>query len=244
MTRSSFVVRTIGLGLLLTGSFACGEAPPPKPPETPAVIDAGETAPAPAEMDAGSAATTPAPETTPPPAPPPVLALPSAAAKVKVKTTKDFDLEVKSDGTVNSGGKPAAKIAGMELQDAAGKTQLKVDAEGTITTGEGAPYAKFDGDTLTTNTGAKYAIGDDGAVKNTPEKGAEKSIGKATDVGSAKRSTLLAVAFVTWGTKAPQPKAAPAAAEKKPADAKAEAKPAEKKPAEPKAADPKAAPKK
>src|SRR4051794_32274558 len=110
MTRSSFAVRTIGLGLLLAGNFACGgEAPPAKPPETPSTsIDAGET-PAPAtEADAGTTAT---PAATPEPAPAPapaVLALPAAAAKLKVKTTKDFELEVKSDGTVNSGGKATA----------------------------------------------------------------------------------------------------------------------------------------
>jgi hypothetical protein len=244
MTRSSFVIRTIGLGLLLAGNYACGgDAPPAKLPETPSVPDAGETvAPTATETpDAGSATATPEPTPAPPPAPA-ALALPSASAKLKVKTTKDFDVELKSDGTVNSGGKAAAKITGMELQDPAGKTQLKVDADGNITTGDGGPYAKFEGDTLATNTGAKWAIGDDGAFKATPEKGAEKSVGKATDVGTAKRSALLAVAFVTWGTKAPQPKAA-AATPAKPGDKPAD-KPADKKPADKPAAPAKPAPKK
>ena len=176
------------------------------------MADGGETPPAPAapEADAGAPTSTTAPETPAPAPAPAALALPSASAKVKGKTTKDIDIELKSDGTVNSSGNPAAKITGMELQDPAGKTQLKVESDGTITTADGAAYAKFDGDTLTTNTGVKYAIADDGSLMNTPEKGAEKSVGKATDVGSAKRSALLAVAFMTWGTKAPQPKIAAA----------------------------------
>lgn len=209
MTRSSFVIRTIGLGLLLAGSYACGgEAPPPKPPETtPTTEDAGE--PTTETVDAGAqAAEADAGAATPPPAPP-ALALPASAAKVKVKTSKDFDLEIKADGTVNSGGKAAAKISGMELHDATGKTQLKVDSDGNITTADGASYAKFDGDTLVTNTGAKWMIADDGAFKSA-DKGAEKSVGKTTDVGPAKRAAILAVAFMTWGTKAPQPKATPA----------------------------------
>jgi hypothetical protein len=226
--RSSFVIRTIGLGLLLSGSYACGgEAPPAKEPEvTPPAVDAAAEAPAPAaEVDAGATAA-PA-EPTPPPAPA-ALALPSGAAKLKFKTTKEFDVELKSDGSVNVGGKPAAKVTGMELQDPAGKTQLKVDNDGNITTGEGASYAKFDGDTLVANTGAKYAIADDGSLQNTPEKGAAKSLGKTTDVGPAKRSALLTVAFVMWGTKAPQP-AAPKAAAAKAGEKPAAAKPAPKK---------------
>lgn len=235
MTRSSLVIKSFGLGLLLAGSVACGDKPPAKEPEAPApsAIDAGEPAPSSAvETPAAPVAAAPAPEAAPAPAAPAALALPTASAKLKFKTTKDFDLELKSDGTVNNGGKAAAKISGNELQDAAGKTQLKVDTDGTITTADGGAYAKFEGDTLATNTGAKWAIGEDGAFQSTPEKGAAKSVGKTTDVGSAKRSALLAAAFVTWGTKAPQPAAAKTAtADKKPAD-KAAAASADKKPAE------------
>lgn len=212
MIRSSFLVKSLGLGLLLAGSFACGDKPPAKEPESvPApTVDAGDPLPtSDIATPAPVAAATPEPAA---PAAPTGLALPASAAKLKFKTTKDFDLEVKADGSVNNAGKLAAKISGNELQDAAGKSQLKVDSDGTITTSDGAAYAKFDGDTLATNTGVKYAIGDDGALQNTPEKGTAKSVGKTTDVGSAKRSALLAVAFVTWGTKAPQPAAAKTAA--------------------------------
>jgi hypothetical protein len=246
MIRSSFVAKGIGLGLIILGSIACGEKPPPKPPEAEttsptSMTDGGETA-APttteshADAGAGGAAVT---ETPPPPAAPAKLDLPAAAAKLKFKAKKDYDLELKSDGTVNSGGKPAAKIMGMELQDPAGKTQLKVDADGTITTGDGGAYAKFEGDDLVSLVGAKYSIGDDGAIGSTDEKGKKTAMGKAEGVGSAKRAALLAVAFTMWGTKAPAPPPGKATAEKKPGEkpGAAEKKPAEKKPAEKKPAE-------
>ncbi len=92
--------------------------------------------------DGGAGGDATEPKTPPAPA---ALALPSASAKLKFKTTKPFDLELKSDGALSSGGKPAAKISGMELQDAGGKGQLKVDSDGTVTTADGAAYAKFSG---------------------------------------------------------------------------------------------------
>ncbi len=212
MIRSSFVLG-IGLGLVMLGSVACGDKPPPQVPEvTPPAEDAGAE-PTSTSTASEAAAPAAAAEAPPPPAPA-TLELPSAAAKLKFKSRKDFDLEVKSDGTVNNGGKPAAKIAGMELQDKDGKTQLKVDADGTITTGEGAAYAKFDGDELASLTGAKYAIGDDGALSSTDEKGKKTALGKTEGVGTAKKASLLTVAFMMWGTKAPAPVTAAAAAKK------------------------------
>jgi hypothetical protein len=120
---------------------------------------------------------------------------------------------------VNSGGKAVAKITAMELQDPAGKTQLKVDSDGTITTGEGGAYGKFDGDDLTSGT-AKWSIGDDGAVSSTDDKGKKTSVGKADGVGTAKKSALLSAAFVIWGMKAPGAAAAKPATPAKPADPK------------------------
>lgn len=238
MIRSSFVAKGIGLSLIVLGSIACGEKPPAKEPEPTmpsSAMDAGETATptstteSHADAGAAAAATAAPTETAPPPAAA-KLELPAAAAKLKFKMKKDFDVELKSDGSVMSGGKPAAKIMGMELQDPGGKTQLKVDADGTITTGDGAAYAKFEGDDLASLAGAKYSIADDGTLNSTDEKGKKASMGKAEGVGSAKRAALLSVAFVMWGTKAPAPPAGKAEA-KKPA-APAEKKPAEKKPAE------------
>ena len=219
MTRSSLAATTLALGLIVFGSVACGDKPPPKPPEsTPSSdTDGGGSSTSSSDTDGGASTASTGGDTKPaggetPPAAPAALALPSASAKIKFKAKKDFDLELKSDGTLNSGGKAAAKLTGMELQTPDGKSQLKVDGDGNITTADGAAYAKFDGDDLTAQNSAKYSIGDDGAVTMTNEKGTKSNMGKADGVGSAKRAALLSVAFMMWGTKAP---AAPAG--KKPA---------------------------
>jgi hypothetical protein len=209
MTRSSLAATTLALGLIVFGSVACGDKPPPKPPEsTPSSdTDGGGASTSSSDTDGGATTAstgggdTKGAET--PPAAPAGLALPSASAKIKFKAKKDFDLELKSDGTLNSGGKAAAKLTGMELQTPDGKSQLKVDGDGNITTADGAAYAKFDGDDLTAQNSAKYSIGDDGALTMTNEKGTKSNMGKADGVGSAKRASLLSVAFVMWGTKAP-----------------------------------------
>ncbi len=205
MTRSSFVVRTLGIGIFLLGTVACGDMPPPKPPETTpnAEVDSGDplaTSSGGEAMDGG----VPVADSTPPA--PAALALPSAAAKLKVEGKKKLDVEIKSDGTVNNAGKMAAKISGMELAGPDGKTALKVDGDGNIATADGAPYAKFEGDDLTTQTSTRWSIGDDGALSSTDDKGKKTAMGKSEGVGSAKRASLLAVAFISWGMKAPAPK--------------------------------------
>lgn len=220
------------------GSIGCG-GEPPKAPETPATeLDAGSepTATTTPAVESHDAAATPAvAETAPPPAPPApaALALPSGSAKLKVKSKKDFDIELKSDGTVNSGGKAVAKVSGMEIQDPAGKTQLKVDSDGNVTTSEGGAYAKFDGDDLTSGS-SKWSIGDDGAFSSTDDKGKKSALGKTEGVGTAKKSALVATAFVVWGLKSPGAAKAnkPAASDKPAAGEKpaAEKKPADKKP--------------
>lgn len=231
MIRSSFAAKGIGLCLIVLGSIACGDKPPPKPPETtPSSEDggAGETK-AEGSADAGGGGTETAAKPEEKPAAPAALPMPTAAAKLTFKTKAAYTVEVKSDGAVTSGGKPAAKVMGMELQDDKGKTALKVDGD-NIANAEGGPYAKFEGDDLVALNGVKYNIGDDGALSSTDDKGKKAALGKSEGVGAAKRTALLAVAFVMWGQKAP---AAPAgkADPKKPGDKPAGDKPAEKKPA-------------
>jgi hypothetical protein len=227
MTRSSFA---LALSLFVFGNLACGDKPPPKPPETtPSTDTDGGDSPKTSSTDSDGGAggdSKPSTDTTPPPAPA-ALALPTAAAKLKFKAKKDFDLEVKSDGAVNNGGKPFAKITGMELQGPDGKGQLKVDGDGNITTAEGGAYAKFDGDDLAAQNNTKYSIGEDGALSSTNDKGTKTAMGKSEGVGTAKRAALLSVAFALWGTKAP---AAPAA---KPAGKTPGEKPAGKTPGKP-----------
>lgn len=209
MTR--LVLQTLGLGTLIAFAVACGDnKPPPKEPEQTSMSDdAGATA---SDMPSDPAPTAAA-EPAPPPAPK-ALDLPSGSAKLKFKTTKAFDLEVKSDGTVNNAGKATAKISGMELSSTDGKSGLKVDSEGNIMTATGDTYAKFEGDDLTTQTMAKWSIGEDGALTQTDDKGKKTNLGKADGVGTAKRATLLAAAYSAWGMKAPAPKAAKAAGAK------------------------------
>lgn len=153
---------------------------------------------------------------TPPPAKPAALDLPAASAKLKVKIKgKDTEIEIKNDGTVNTAGKPTHKIAGMELQDKDGKGLLKADADGNVTqSGDSSPYGKFEGDDLTMLDTSKLSVGDDG-VSQTDAKGKKTALGKAEGVGSAKKATLMVVAFNLWGAKPP---AAPKGA--KPADTK------------------------
>jgi hypothetical protein len=216
MTRSSLAAISLALGLFVFGGVACGDKPPTKTPEsTPSASDdAGSSTSSSGDTDGGAGGSTDTKASDTAPAAPAGLALPSASAKLKFKSKKDFDVELKSDGTVNSGGKAAGKIAGMELQGPDGKSQLKVDADGNITTADGGAYAKFDGDDLTAMNSAKYSIGDDGAINLTNEKGSKSSMGKADGVGTAKRAALLSVAFVMWGMKPP----AAAGGKAKPAD--------------------------
>lgn len=234
MTRSSSALLSLGFGLILSALVACGgDNPEPKVPETtpPAAdTDAGAPAATSDAKDPAATASAEKPADPPPPPPPPTLALPSASAKLKFKTAKAFDVEVKSDGSVMSGGKAAAKIAGMELQDKDGKAALKVADDGAVTTATGDAYGKFDGDMFTTNTNVKYDIADDGAMSSTDDKGKKTSLGKTEGVGSAKRSSLLAAAYAMWGMKAPAaPAAKPAAGAAKPAAKPAAAKPPAKK---------------
>jgi hypothetical protein len=225
MTRSSSV-KTLGLCLFLASTYACGDnKPPPKPPESMSMgDDAGPSDSATLAGDAkdgGTSSSASTESTTTAPAAAAALALPAAAAKLKVEGKKKMDVELKSDGTVNNGGKMAAKIAGMELHGPDGKTALKVDGDGAIMTAEGGPYAKFEGDDLATQTGTKWSIGDDGAMSSTDDKGKKTALGKAEGVGAAKRASLLAIAFLSWGMKAPAapaPKAAPEGKKKKKKD--------------------------
>ena len=223
---SRFVTTGLSLSFLLLAA-ACGDSKPPATPDTTA--SAGDAA---ADMastagDAGAAMTGDAgaavAEAPPPPPKPAALDLPAASAKLKIKGK---EIEIKSDGTVNTAGKPTHKLMGMELQDKDGKGLLKVDGDNNIMQADGSAYAKFEGDDLTAMDTSKLSVGDDG-VSQTDAKGKKTNLSKAEGVGSAKKGTLLVVAFNLWGTKPP---AAPKGA--KPAEKKTTAeKPAEKKPA-------------
>ena len=232
-----FRTHSVVLALVLTSALtaACGGEPPaPKTPETEPVASS-----APADMPAPPATvaapeTKPATEVTPgipdPNAAPSTLALPTAVAKIEMKGKKAAKVELKSDGTVANGGKAVAKVTGMTLQSPdGGKTFLTVGSDGAVTTGDGASYGSFAGDDLTMAKGDKLTLADDGTLTMTSG-GKAAPLGKFDGAGTAKRSAVLAAAFVL----------APPAAEKAAAPTTA-AKPAAAKPAAPAA---KPAPKK
>lgn len=219
--NSSFVVLALLCGTALA---ACGGSEPaPKPPEMEAV------APAPAaDMPAPPATTAPEAakpaEPAPAPEPPPTLALPTDTAKIDIKGKKTAKVELKADGTVTSGGKPVAKVSGMALQSPdGGKSFLNVGSDGAVTTSDGGSYGSFAGDELTMAKGDKLTLADDGVLTMTTA-GKAAPLGKFDGAGKAKRSAVLAAAFIL----------APPAAEKPAAGAK----PAAATPAKPAAATP------
>lgn len=217
-THTSFVVLAL-LGALTTA--ACGGEPPaPKTPETEPVASS-----TPADMPAPPATVAapekPATEATPgvpdPNAAPSTLALPTAVAKIEMKGKKAAKVELKSDGTVANGGKAVAKVTGMTLQSPdGGKTFLTVGSDGAVTTADGASYGAFAGDDLTMAKGDKLTLADDGTLTMTSG-GKAAPLGKFDGAGTAKRSAVLAAAFVLSPPAAPAPAAAAKPAGAKPA---------------------------
>ena len=216
----------IPLFALLTAS--CGGKKPPTPPSTESIdASTGADMPAPPSTvglagDAGPATDAGAPGLPEPVASPATIALPTATAKVALKGKKPGAVEIKSDGSVMSGGKLVGKISGTAMQSADGKDLLKVGSDGAVTSDGGAAYGSFAGDELTLAKGDKVSVGDDGTVTMTTG-GKAAPLGKFENLGAAKKAAALAVAFIS----AP-PAAAPAATPAKPAG-KPAGKPAPKK---------------
>jgi len=217
VTKISLVA--LPLFALLT-TAACGSPKPPAPPTVDAVDAAATTdMPAPsatvATADAGPPSEAGAPGIPDPAAAPTTLALPTATAKIALKGKKPVAMELKSDGSVLSGGKPAGKVSGMALQNADGKAILTVGADGAVTSEGGTAYGSFTGDELTLAKGDKIGVVDDGTVTMTTG-GKAAVLGKFENMGAAKRAAVLAVAFLS---------APPAAAPAKPATPATPAKP-------------------
>jgi hypothetical protein len=228
VTKYSLVV--LPLFALLT-TAACGSKKPPAPPSM-EPVDASASVDMPGDDggvattgDAGHSADA-ATGSTEPATPPATLALPTATAKITLKGKKPGVVELKSDGSVMSGGKAVAKISGMALQNADGsKPLLTVGSDGAVAADGGGAYGSFTGDELTLAKGDKVGIGDDGTITWTTG-GKPAPLGKFENVAAAKRAAVLAVAFVVAPPAAEKP-AAPAkpAAGEKPAKPAAPAKP-------------------
>jgi hypothetical protein len=219
---------SIVLALLLT-TAACGgsDQPAPKTPEMEPVATAAPAdmpaPPATAIAEAKPATEAPVAGVPDPSAAPSTLALPAATAKIDMKGKKAAKVELKSDGTVANGGKAVAKVTGMTLQSPdGGKTFLTVGSDGAVTTGDGGSFGSFAGDELTMAKGDKLTLADDGTLTMTSG-GKAAPLGKFDGAGTAKRSAVLAAAFVLAPPAPEKPVAKTAAA---PAAAGAAAKPA------------------
>ncbi len=191
---------------------ACGGKKPPAPPSMEAVDASAADMPAPPSTvgltsDAGPSSEGGSSATADPP--PASIALPTATAKATIKGKKPGAVEIKSDGSVSSGGKMIGKIAGMAMQNADGKDLLKVGSDGAVTTDSGAAYGSFTGDELTLAKGDKVSVGDDGAVTMTTA-GKAAPLGKFENLGAAKKAAALAVAFLNAPPAAEKPAAKPA----------------------------------
>ncbi|MBX3186234.1 MAG: hypothetical protein KF819_04430 [Labilithrix sp.] len=218
--------RLLACVAVVSSLVACGG--PDKPPKAPDMEPVG-TESAAADMPAApekTVADAPAPaEAAPPPGIPDpnagstTLALPPSPAKISLKGKKAANVELKPDGTILSGGKAVAKVAGMTLESADGKPALSVGNDGAVTTADGISYGSFAGDELTiVKSGDKLALGDDGTLTLTAS-GTPSALGKFENAGTAKRSAVLAAAFVI------APPTGDAKAPAKPASGKPAAKP-------------------
>lgn len=150
--------------------YACGgdDKPPPNnpPPGGSETAPAASSAAPPASTTAASAAPT-NPEPPKPVEAPYVLGV-AAGKFTPEKSAKIKAVEIKDDGSVSLGGKATYKIVKDELQDASGKTLLKVAKDGTVTQGDGKAFGKFDDkDALNIDGGDVIAIGDDGKLNAT-----------------------------------------------------------------------------
>ena len=228
----SLPIKSTALALVLSAVAACGGEPPAvKSPETEPVAAASTADMPPPAPTTASTEKAPVPEApvsgvADPNAAPATLSLPPATAKIAMKGKKTANVELKTDGTVTSGGKAVAKVSGTKLESPDGKTLLAVEKD-AVNTADAAAYGTFSGDELTiTKSGDKLALGDDGTLTWTAG-GKANSLGKFEGAGNAKRAAVLAAAFVV----APPAADKPAPAEKAAAKPAGDAKPAAKAPA-------------
>jgi hypothetical protein len=149
------------------------------------------------------AAAAPTPETASQAAAAPTAGGVIKLAAVKVtpaKKGKDKAVELKEDGSVTIGGKPAAKIKGDEVTSSGGTSMLTVGVDGSLVGNGVKPGFKFEGDDLVTEGGAKLSVADDGTVTVTKD-GKSETIAKTDNGASAKRAALIAT--VLWLTLPP-----------------------------------------
>ena len=196
-------------GLVFT--VACGgNEPQPQTPESePMTASTTPDMPAPAPTVAE-----PAPAAPAEPPPPPNAEIKLAA--FKIAPSKGKAIEVKEDGSIMSGGKPAGKIAGDHIEDTAGEPLVTLGSDGSVTGKNVTGSWKFEGDELVGEGGKKVSVADDGTINSLKdEKAKPEKWGKA-DAGAKEAKQTAALVAVAWlmPKPAPEKKAAekPAAA--------------------------------
>ncbi len=181
-------------------SYACGGGSSDTGPANNPTSSATTTAAPPASTTAASGSSSAAAVDPPKPVEQYMLGI-SAAKLTPDKAAKLKAIEVKDDGSVNLGGRPAYKLVNNELRDTTGTALLKVTKDGVVTQGDGKAFGNFDDkDAMQIAGGASITLGDDGVLKvldkpNTPSKTLK---GKFDKVDAKGRRSLIMVVAIEW----------------------------------------------
>jgi hypothetical protein len=181
-------------------SYACGGGGGDTAPTNNPTSSATATTP---PTDSNTATATASSAAVDPPKPvAPQYALGITSAKFTPdKTAKLKAIEVKDDGSVNLGGRPAYQLVNNELRDTTGTALLRVGKDGVVTQGDGKAFGNFDGsDAMQINGGASITLGDDGVLKvlDAPTKPSKTMKGKFDHVDAKGRRALITVVAIEW----------------------------------------------
>lgn len=143
------------------------------------------------------------------PAETPSLAIKIAPMKI-TPAQKGKALEVKADGTITSGGKTVAKIAGDQVDavDDSG-TLVTVSMDGSLVGQAVKPGLKLEGNDLVGDDGTKLSMSDDGSISS-ERNGKSAVVAKVEGGADAKRTAVLVTALLMSAQALPAP-AAPSA---------------------------------
>jgi hypothetical protein len=181
-------------------AMACGGGET-QPTNTPSSSATTSSSSAPTTTTTTASATSSAAVEPPKPVEPAYVLGITAAKFTPDKGGKLKAIEIKDDGSVNLGGKPAYKLAGGELRDTTGTALLKSNKDGVVTQGDGKAFGHFDDkDAMQIDGGASITLGDDGVLKvldkpNTPSKTMK---GKFDKVDAKGRRADVLVVSIEW----------------------------------------------
>lgn len=130
------------------------------------IVGCGEPA---KSSDAAKSASSPEPESKPKPEPPSGDVLSLGTAKIMRAGHEDRAIELNADGSVTLAGAPFAQLStdGTVL-DPSGETMLRVQADGTVVSGDGSPTAMKltakGGELTRPELQVEVSFGDDGTI--------------------------------------------------------------------------------